>query len=225
MAERARFLEQVRDSLAAADRAGEGAQTELPAEAALAPAELVETFRSEAKQADARVITATSTDELRELIAGCIERAGAEELVRADSPLLGSLELESSGVRVHTASAPVDEDARAELRAAVARAGLGLTEADYGIAESGTLALLHRPGHGRALSLLPPCHVALLRTRDLVADLPELFARLARSGERLPSALTLVTGPSRTADIEFKVTLGVHGPRELCVVLLEDGVR
>jgi L-lactate dehydrogenase complex protein LldG len=95
--------------------------------------------------------------------------------------------------------------------------GAGVSEALYGLVDTGSVVLAASPEEPRARSLLPPVHVSLLREDRLLRGLDELFARLA---DRLPSALAIVTGPSRSADIEQKLAVGVHGPGEVHVVLL-----
>ena len=93
---------------------------------------------------------------------------------------------------------------------------LGVTEADYLLPETGTLVLkssLHKP---RAVSLLPRIHLAIVRPEMLRADMHQVFAEAKDH-----RYLVFITGPSRTADIELTVTLGVHGPRNLYVWLLE----
>ena len=96
----------------------------------------------------------------------------------------------------------------------------GLSEALYGLADTGSVVLAASPAEPRANSLLPDVHVTLLREDRILPGLDELFAAL---GEDLPSALAIVTGPSRSADIEQKLAVGVHGPREVHVVLLPPG--
>lgn len=99
-----------------------------------------------------------------------------------------------------------------------------ISGADVGIAESGTLMLRGGAGRGRLASLLAPVHIAVLRAERLVRGLGEGLAAIkALHGPDLfddSSSLTLITGPSRTADIELTLTLGVHGPREIHVVLI-----
>jgi len=95
-------------------------------------------------------------------------------------------------------------------------ADAGVTQAQWGIAETGTLVLDADAATARAASLVPPLHVALL-PRDRL--LPDLDAALAQLPQPVPHAVTLVTGPSRTADIELQLVVGVHGPRTLIVVL------
>ncbi len=93
---------------------------------------------------------------------------------------------------------------------------IGLTECAAGIANTGTVLLL---GEGETLkaSLLPETHLVLLPTSLLVRDLPEALARARHAANAV-----LVTGPSRTADIEMTLTIGVHGPKEIIVFLVDD---
>ncbi len=100
---------------------------------------------------------------------------------------------------------------------ALAQCDLGVTSVDFAVPDSGTLGLLSGPEKPRAVSLLPPIHLALLTSASLRPDLHQVFAEARRSGY-----LVLITGPSRTADIELTLTLGVHGPRELYVFALEE---
>ncbi|MFZ5814920.1 MAG: LutC/YkgG family protein [Bacillota bacterium] len=97
----------------------------------------------------------------------------------------------------------------------------GVTTALLGVAETGSIALNASPRNGRIVSLLPPLHVAILPTSRLVATVGDYFKAVATLGS-LPAALNLVTGPSRTADIELELSIGVHGPASLHVVLYHD---
>lgn len=216
--DRERFLVTVRAALA---RGGGGHEEPVPLPGLHAPAEtdLASHFAREAEAADCGVTRTTSLDEAREAIRLLLARRGARRIVRGDTPLLRELELDGE-LDVTVCSLALS--ARDELRAAATEADAGLTEADFGIAESGTLALLHRPGQGRAVSLLPPLHVALLRASRIVPELGSLFATLEADERHPAGALTFVTGPSRTGDIEFVLTRGVHGPEEVYVVLLDD---
>jgi L-lactate dehydrogenase complex protein LldG len=97
----------------------------------------------------------------------------------------------------------------------VAECDLGVTGADFALPETGTLGLRSSIEQPRTVSLLPRVHLALIRTTCLRADLHQVFEE-ARHG----AYLVFITGPSRTADIELTVTIGVHGPKTLCVMLL-----
>ncbi len=98
--------------------------------------------------------------------------------------------------------------------------GAGVSTALYGLADTGSVVLAAGPDEPRRNSLLPEAHVTMLAEDSILPGLDELFAAL---GSELPSALAIVTGPSRSADIEQKLAVGVHGPREVHVVLLPRG--
>lgn len=110
---------------------------------------------------------------------------------------------ELAGFRVHRGEAPVLEKAET-------------SEALYGLADTGSVVLAASPEEPRARSLLPDVHVSRLREDRILPGLDELFARI---GADVPSALAIVTGPSRSADIEQSLTVGVHGPGEEHIVL------
>ncbi len=102
---------------------------------------------------------------------------------------------------------------------------LCLSGADAAIAESGSIVVLSGPGRPRMASLLAPIHIAILPADRIVRTLPEAFDLLRESwgtsvvGER--SNITVITGPSRSADIEQSLTIGVHGPKEIHVVVFD----
>ncbi|HZN40001.1 MAG TPA: lactate utilization protein [Planctomycetota bacterium] len=96
-------------------------------------------------------------------------------------------------------------------------ADLGVTAAQWAIAETGTLVLVGDEERHRLASLLPPVHIALLPHSRILGNLGEALKTLARP---LSPAVTFITGPSRTADIELQLVIGVHGPRELHVVVV-----
>jgi L-lactate dehydrogenase complex protein LldG len=100
---------------------------------------------------------------------------------------------------------------------------LGLSAVQAAVAETGTLVLESAAERHRLVSLVPPVHVAVLRAGAILPDLDAALAALAQSASPA-RAVTLVTGPSRTADIELELVVGVHGPRELHVVVLEETV-
>jgi L-lactate dehydrogenase complex protein LldG len=100
---------------------------------------------------------------------------------------------------------------------AVAECDLGVTGVDAALPETGTLLLRSSPEKPRVVSLLPRIHLAILRPSALRADLHQAFAEVKGDGY-----VVLVTGPSRTADIELTLTLGVHGPKSLYAWLLDE---
>ena len=95
---------------------------------------------------------------------------------------------------------------------------VGITSAQAGIAETGTLVLDSSVERNRLVSLVPPIHIAILDASKIFLTLGETLAALQNNAQLSP-AITFITGPSRTADIELSLTLGVHGPQELYVVV------
>jgi L-lactate dehydrogenase complex protein LldG len=99
------------------------------------------------------------------------------------------------------------------------RCDVGITECDALVAQTGSVIISTRSAGGRALSVLPPHHVVLARRDQLKRDLPAAFAFLKEKyAENYPSFLSVVTGPSRTGDIERILVLGAHGPKRLTIL-------
>ena len=107
----------------------------------------------------------------------------------------------------------------AQLRELSASAACGITGADYALADTGTLVMLASPHEARLISLLPPVHIAIVEHERLLTGLDELLTILPRPAEQT-SSMVLITGPSRTADIEQILVRGVHGPGEIHVVVV-----
>ena len=101
---------------------------------------------------------------------------------------------------------------------------IGITSADYCIAETGTLVLKTAPGNERIVSLLPSIHVAVIKLEQVIADFKELYTLLDKdlmdSPEGIESGMTFITGPSKTADIEATMVHGAHGPREVYIYIV-----
>jgi len=122
--------------------------------------------------------------------------------------------------RLRTAGVEVID---ADFRTHAPAAGAGLTGADFAIAATGTVVLESTVEAVRLASTLPPVHFVLLDPRKMVADSAAAVPLLRQLHARLPQLfLAYITGPSRTADIERVLTIGVHGPKELHVLLCEE---
>ena len=106
-----------------------------------------------------------------------------------------------------------------QIRAACAGADIGITSAEYGLCDTGALVVLASHEESRLASLLPVVHVTVLPADRILTGLDELFTVLPDPAA-LSASMVLIGGPSRTADIEQILTLGVHGPRELHLVLV-----
>ncbi|MSV30391.1 MAG: hypothetical protein EXQ52_16860 [Bryobacterales bacterium] len=108
---------------------------------------------------------------------------------------------------------------RAELRELCASCAIGITSADYALADTGTLVMLSSGHEARMISLLPPAHIAIVQRERILTGLDELLSILPLPAEQT-SSMVLITGPSRTADIEQILVRGVHGPGEVHVIVV-----
>lgn len=190
---------------------------------------LARTFRQEAEAQAVGVHEAAGPSEAVRILAEILEGLGAKTAFSWNAPFPGrsavSDALRACSVQDLTPAPerPGEVPDHTGSKAAGARADVGITGADFALADTGTLVLLSAPGQSRSASLLPAVHLALLPASRILPDLPSLLALLPRGPtdalER-GSAVTLVTGTSKTADIELTLVRGVHGPREVHVILL-----
>src|SRR5579863_7468185 len=148
-------------------------------------------------------------------LGGVVAEAGNIEEARAYlAPLL-------AGRRVIASAAPILKAcgiAYGVSREKCADAEIGITSADFALADTGSLVFMSEP---RLISLLPPRHIAVIERVKIISGLDELFSRVPHPGAE-SSAMVLVTGASRTADIEMRLVRGVHGPGEILVLIVGD---
>ncbi len=153
---------------------------------------------------------------------------GVTHVVRSDEEVFRLVPIDDpfahQGVEVTLMARAASGLSPESMRQSAAQAGMGITGVDYAIAETGSAVVLPRPGLSRLVSLLPPIHVAIVRPEDVVDSLEDIFAlrRLAyhRGDGDMGSYMNFITGPSRTADIEQTLVIGVHGPAEAHMVIL-----
>jgi L-lactate utilization protein LutC len=107
----------------------------------------------------------------------------------------------------------------AELREVCAVVDVGITSADFMLGDTGTLVTIASPAEARLVSLLPPAHLAVVPKERMLTGLDELFTLVPHPAE-ITSSMVLITGPSRTADIEQILVRGVHGPGNVTVVIV-----
>ena len=159
------------------------------------------------------------------LVQLCQERAaGAAVALSTGDPVVQQLgvaeRLAAAGLEVLT---PEDVFWRERL----AEAGVGVTGAIAAAADSGTVGIACGPLAPRATSLVPPAHICLVFRATMVDDLAEALRRgtpTASDGD-LPSGLVWVSGPSRSADLELVLTVGVHGPGSVDVIVVDENFR
>jgi L-lactate utilization protein LutC len=132
-------------------------------------------------------------------------------------------------VVANLAAAKIATDAIVAGRSFIARyeqdacttAEFGINRADYALADTGSLVFLSESGESRLISLLPPRHIAIVAREKILSGLDELFTLVPQPAAK-SSSMIIVTGPSRTADIEMRLVRGVHGPGEIHVIIVED---
>jgi L-lactate dehydrogenase complex protein LldG len=197
--------------------------------------ETLEAFRREFEGVAGVFHRVATIDMVPAVVARIARERGARDLVAWHSGALGAdlaPALGASGLDVHSmpAAEPGGSAERERLRALAARADLGLTGVDLAVAETGTLVVVSGAGRPRSTSLLPPCHIAVFDRTALVESLRQVgvFLEAWHGDGRPPAAgasINFITGPSRTADIELTLTRGVHGPKEVHAIFVEQPIR
>ena len=163
------------------------------------------------------------------------EWGGSRQVCVWDHPLIDSLSLESVLDEYNTpviscasflspSTQRLSEKQRTALRRAIINSYVGITAAEFCVADTATIVLRTRPGQPRSVSLVPSLHIAVITESQILEDLKELYAHLRWESYPRPADLTtcmtLVSGPSKTADIEATLVHGAHGPRALSLVVI-----
>ncbi|PZX11812.1 L-lactate dehydrogenase complex protein LldG [Breznakibacter xylanolyticus] len=169
------------------------------------PDNLVETFVTELTTIQGQVLTGNSPDELLEKLAAFMKERQIDILFCKDSQLKATL----NGSIVHT-DAP---EAWLDMKAAI-------TRCEALVARTGGVVVSSAHESGRGLNVFPPIHIVWANASQLV-PFPDdaIEVMLQRYGHTIPSQVSFITGPSRTADIEKTLVMGAHGPKELLVLL------
>ena len=168
-------------------------------------------------------------EEALDYVSWLVRSRGATSVARSEQPVFDTVPVDAAIAGAGGLCWPAVYDgpaSRNDVRQRLAESGMGITGADYAIAETGSVVVLPRQGLSRLVSVVPPVHVAIVRPPDIVGTLDDLFTlrrlEYVRNGGEMGSYLNFITGPSRTADIEQTIVVGVHGPREVHMVLLNE---
>jgi len=175
--------------------------------------DLVKHFTDQLTAVGAQCTIVRSETEAAVALARILTEAGARRVVGSDAPLVQRL-LESVGHGLVLVTDRLERLSRDELFAC----DVGVTTAQWGIADTGTLVLESAREQSRLLSLVPRIHVAVLSLRCICESLGDALARVSVASH----ATTFITGPSRTSDIELTLVVGVHGPQTVHVLLMEE---
>jgi len=216
---REQFLSRVSDAVAAGNRAGH-APADIPDRGSTgyqgAGDDPVARFLRELKAAGGQGVAVADVDEAADVVETLLNELGAKRVLLGRWNLPTDFDavalIRATGAELLDASSAAPADALSRY----ATADVGLTGCDYLIAETGSVVVLSQPEQPRSLSLLPPVHIVVARVAQLLPDVFDLFSLPGG----LPSGMALITGPSKTGDIEGKLVTGVHGPGELHVVVI-----
>jgi len=174
-------------------------------------------FKRKAEELTVKVERAPSSDAALELLVGRMKSMAIHRAVASPLTLINTKRLKDRALS-HGIDLSSDMD-----RNRIEKAEIGISQFDLGIAESGTLVQDASGLHCRLVSMLPPVHAALLSTTAIVRTLPQALAVIEKVYRGImPPFLSFVTGPSKTADIERVLTVGVHGPKELIVLFVDE---
>jgi L-lactate dehydrogenase complex protein LldG len=183
------------------------------------PEERAERFAANFRSAGGHPVRLADLEEAKRFIVGKAEELGARIVVRQRQPELDALDLESA---LPNARVSVwNDDPGENWKARAAEADIGIVVADYAAAYTGSIAVLSSKDKGRSVSLLPAVLIAIIPMDRLATRLGEVLACFDEAGrERLPAGIHFISGPSRSADIENDLTIGVHGPGVVYALLV-----
>ena len=177
----------------------------------LAETELVEMFRENLEAVGGKCRVVNSPAEAWEAVREIIEVEKPGRVAVSDSFLLETIKDKLPGEIEILELASKEE---------LFGCDIGITGAQWGIAETGTLVLESNEERNRLASLVPPVHIAIVEAKNIRQKMSEILTLV--SGRDFSRAVTFITGPSRTSDIELTLAIGVHGPRELHVIIVSD---
>src|SRR5262249_36471736 len=189
--------------------------------------DVVQRFCAELTTAGGQPFVAKDRDDAYRRIADILQRHQARKIAIGNGGVIDELDvaaaLRSSGFDITSMDAPA-----ALFRDSLFAADVGISNVECLVAETGSIVVATLPSNPRSLSLLPPVHIALAHPKQILADLFDLFdlyspiTDLTKPAAPPPSCLTIITGPSKTGDIELKLVTGVHGPGEVHVIICPD---
>jgi L-lactate dehydrogenase complex protein LldG len=218
---RERFLAQVRQAVREGNHAG--GSPPLPERSSLgyqgAGADPVARFHAEFEAAGGRAHVVPDDQAAVAMVLELVRAAGARSVLLGNGPVLDRLNLAGPLVEGERQVIPIADLSVDGARAAFFAADVGVSGVRHLIAETGSLVVESSPAEPRSLTLLPPVHIAVAGREQILPDLFDLFT----PGQEIPSNRTLITGPSKTGDIELRLVTGVHGPGEIHVVLIAPG--
>lgn len=230
MADREQFLAHIRGALASGTRSGAPQSTPPPpAPSPVSREALLAQLERSAGLQSWHFVRAAGAEEAAARVAAIAKEHGAGTVVRTAHDVLEGMGLDdalaAAGMECVLLAEGEDGPDAEERQAMAAGAAVGVTGVDAVIAETASVALVPRKGMSRQASLLPPVHVAVATAEQVVGTLDDVLAtRLSELAEAEEATwyMNLVSGPSRTADIEQTLVVGVHGPGVVYLVVIGE---
>ncbi|GMK38026.1 lactate utilization protein C [Paenibacillus sp. CCS19] len=173
--------------------------------------ERIERFGANFKAAGGHVARLATFEEAKQFIANKAAEMSAKYIIRQGQPELEEMKLEDALPEAQISVWNTDQEEN--WRARAAEADFGIVVADYAVAYTGSITVLSAANKGRSVSLLPTVLFAIIPVERLRTRLGEALINFDQAGrENLPAGIHFISGPSRSADIENDLTIGVHGP-------------
>jgi L-lactate dehydrogenase complex protein LldG len=192
------------------DRLRKAPKGVIPKRGQLPPAERVALFVAMAERVSATVSRVAAADDIPEAVGSYLRQNNLPaEVKTGDDPLFAPLPWKRTAIEVKHGASGGDD-------------AVGLSHAFAGVAESGTLVLASGRDNPTTLNVLPETHIVAIMADDVVGDYEAAWERLRASVGKglMPRNVMMVTGPSRSGDIEQTILLGAHGPRRLHIVVV-----
>ncbi len=184
--------------------------------------QLVNQFKQELEALKGHVHVLDDVEEIADTILNILKQHNTQRIISWDDENLGLVNLKSTleegGVEIVDSALPEDVNGRKNQLSAIEDVFVGLTGAHGGLADNGAVALLSGENRGRLASLAPPVHIALLKKENIYPSIPAFLADVDEIVAN-SSNLVFIAGPSRTGDIEMTLSIGVHGPGKVHVIV------
>ncbi|OEH86895.1 hypothetical protein BHU72_01125 [Desulfuribacillus stibiiarsenatis] len=180
---------------------------------------LVDKFKNELEALSGIVKISNSPEETFQHLLELLKETNAKKIISWSDPTLKAYPIKNLGQYGYELM--TSEDSTVAYKLFAKDADTGITGAKYAVAETGSIVLEAGIGKERSISLMPNLHIAIVKTSQFVKHTSQVFIDLANSNA-LPSSVNFITGPSRSADIEMDLSIGVHGPSKIAVIIEKD---
>ena len=175
-------------------------------------------FEKRASAASTEIYRVKTALEAQEVVTNLAKFTNAKKIVTVDSPLQQATginqKLQSMGITVYTDVTDIAEHAESS--------DIGISTVEFGIGETGSVCMDGYAFESRLVSMLPPIHIAFMSSKNIVPGITEAFDIISKVYDS--GYISFITGPSRTADIERVLTIGVHGPSRFILVAIDEEI-